>query len=170
MNRLCMVLGVVVLLAPAAGCGPSLESKLLGRWQVDMQSVDIEKVVQDKIQEQQAEGNEMAAAMGQFAATMMKSMIEGMNIETEFRPDHTVQSKVSMNVLGQTKEQTQSGTWRVEATGDNQLTVAVTMDDGKTNTINVKFVDDNRFNASGSIPGAGDQEVTFVRVAEIAGA
>ncbi len=169
MNRLFIVLGLAAALAPIAGCGPSLESKLIGRWRADMQSVDLEKIAQEKIQEQ-AEGNQMAAAMGQFAAAMVKSMIEGINIETEFRPDHTIHSRVSMSVFGQQQEKSQSGTWRVEATGENQLTVAVTMDDGVTNTISIKFLDDNRFTATGSVPGAGDQQVTFIRVNSNAGA
>jgi hypothetical protein len=165
-----LMLGCVALcLASLAGCAPSLESKLIGRWQVDTQGLDLKKIADEKIKEQTA-GNEMAAAMAQAFAGMMESMLQSLSVEMDFRPDHTVHSKVSMNVMGQNQEKVESGTWKVEVAGDNQLTVLVTTSDGKTNRVNIQFVDDNRFTATGSVPGAGDQQVTFNRLVETPGA
>jgi hypothetical protein len=51
----------------------------------------------------------------------------------------------------------------VQATGDETLTVTLTMSDGKPNTTTIKFLDDNRLTATGSVPGMGDQQMTLVR-------
>lgn len=165
MSRFVAMVGLAVLFAPLWGCAPSLESKLIGRWRLDTSSLDMSKVIDQQIA-QQTEGNEAAAAMAGAMAGMMKGMLEGMQIsvEMEFRPDHTLQSDANVSVLGQNKQTNQTGTWKVEATGDNQLTVSTTMSDGKTNTVNLKFLDDNTITATGNVPGAGDQQVKFTRV------
>jgi hypothetical protein len=164
MNRSAGVLCLVVVSAFAAGCGPSLESKLVGRWRLDTQSIDLKAAMEQQIQEK-TEGNEAAAAMAQAFSGMMESMLDSVQIdvEMEFRPDHTLQSKAAVSMFGQSQEKTQAGAWKVEAVGENQLTVAVTTD-GKTHTINLKFLDDNTFVATGNLPGAGDQQAKFVRV------
>jgi hypothetical protein len=164
MSRSAGVLCLVIISSLAAGCAPPLESKLIGRWRLDTQSIDLKKAMEQQIQEK-TEGNEAAAAMAQAFSGMMQAMLDSVQIdvEMEFRPDHTLQSKAAVSMFGQSQEKTQAGTWKVEAVGENQLTVAVTAD-GKTNTINLKFLDDNTFVATGNLPGAGDQQARFVRV------
>jgi hypothetical protein len=75
-----------------------------------------------------------------------------------------------MSMFGQTQEKTQSGTWKVQSAGPDTLAVAVTMDDGKTNTMNIKFLDDNTFTAAAPLPAGGEQEVTFRRIPDAGGA
>jgi hypothetical protein len=165
MSRVVALVGLAVLLATVSGCAPSLESKLIGRWKLDTSSLDMSKVIDQQIAEQ-TEGNEAAAAMAQAMGGMLKGMLDSMkmDVEMDFRPDHTLNSKANVSVMGQNKETMQTGTWKVEATGDNQLTVVTTMSDGKTNTVNLKFIDDNTITATGNVPGAGDQQVKFLRV------
>ena len=49
MNRP-LLLCLISLLALVAGCAPSLESKLIGRWRLDTDSIDIQKAVEQQIQ------------------------------------------------------------------------------------------------------------------------
>jgi hypothetical protein len=164
MHRSAGVMCLVTLSALVAGCAPSLESKLVGRWRLDTQSIDLKKAMEQQIQEK-TEGNEAAAAMAEAFSGMMQAMLDSVEIKVEmdFRPDHTLQSKAAVSMFGQSQEKTQAGTWKVEAVGENQLTVTVTAE-GKTKTINLKFLDDNTFVATGNVPGAGNQQAKFVRV------
>jgi hypothetical protein len=167
MTRGLVAFSLAFLVTPLAGCGPSLESKLVGRWRLDTQSIDLQKALQQQMQ-QQTEGNEAGAAMAEAFAGMMQAMMGSMSIDVEmdFRPDHTLATSARVSFFGQSKEDSRTGTWKVESTGDNQLTVSIATDDGKTNTVVIKFVDDNTFTAVGNVPGAGNQEAKFIRVTQ----
>ncbi|MBW3598509.1 MAG: hypothetical protein KY475_14710 [Planctomycetes bacterium] len=161
MNRGGIVLAALIT-ASAAGCAPSLESKLIGRWRVNLEDVDFQQLAAEQAKQE----GEAAGAMAAMAAGMMETMFKNMQIETEFRPDHTMSTKVALSIFGQSQEKTQTGTWKVESTGDDALSVAVTMDDGKTNTMNIHFLDDNTFTAAAPLPTGGEQQVKFERITE----
>jgi hypothetical protein len=167
MTRGMILFSLALLLAPIAGCAPSLESKLIGRWRLDTESIDLQKAMEQQMQ-QQTEGNEAGAAMAEAFAGMMQTMLDSIKLDVvmDFRPDHTLASQADVSMFGQSKGTTQTGTWKVESTGENQLTVSINTSDGKTNTVVIKFVDDNTFTATGNVPGAGDQEAKFVRITE----
>jgi hypothetical protein len=167
MTRGLMALALALVLAPLAGCAPSLESKLVGRWRLDTQSIDLQKALQQQMGHQ-TEGSESGDAMAEAFSGMMQAMMGSVTIhvEMDFRPDHTLSSLARLSFFGQSKEESRTGTWNVESTGDNQLTVAIATDDGKTHTVVIKFIDDNTITAVGNIPGAGDQEAKFIRVTQ----
>ncbi len=169
MRRALLLVSLTMLLAPLAGCAPSLESKLIGRWRVNTEAIDFQQIAQEQANAG-GKGNEMTGAMAQMAAGMLQTMLQSMKIETEFRADHTMQTTASVSVFGKSQEKTHTGTWKVESIGDNQLTVAVTLDDGKTNTMNIKFLDDNTFTAAAPLPTGGEHQVQFLRVSQGGGA
>jgi hypothetical protein len=68
-----LIILTALALASLAGCAPSLESKLVGRWKVDMEGVDFQKVAAEQVD---AEGEGMAA----LAAGMLESMMKNMNV------------------------------------------------------------------------------------------
>jgi hypothetical protein len=168
MARGMWLFALALLLAPLAGCAPSLESKLVGRWRLDTQSIDLQKAMEERMK-QATEGNEAGAAMAQaMMAGMMQAMMQNVqiNVEMGFQPDHTFSSEATATIFGQSQTESQTGTWKVESTGDNQLTVSITTAEGRNNTVVIKFVDDNTFTATGHVPGAGDQQAKFTRVTQ----
>jgi hypothetical protein len=166
MIRGLLLFSLGMLLAPSAGCAPSLESKLIGRWRLDAESIDKKKAGEAML-EQIASDNEAAAGVLALAGTgMLETMLQNVQFgaELDFRPDHTLSSRATVSVLGQGREMTQGGTWNVESAGDNQLTVTIATDDGNSKPVVIKFLDDDTFTATGSLPGAGDQPAKFIRV------
>lgn len=113
--------GMLALLAGtllSLGCGPSPESRLVGKWQ-------------GKIEVDEAAVDARLEKDGPFARAMLKPLLTNMaqnaTFDVEFRDDGTHTSRFKLGPV----DKTQSGTWKVKAAEGDRVTLTL-VEDGRT--------------------------------------
>ena len=140
MDRRLLVSSWLLLCVACVGCGPTVEERLVGKWQgtVELDGPAIEK--------------KGAETQNPLLTILAKQIAENLDFRLELKADKTLASQVRAGALS--KEVT--GTWKVQASDKTQATVVVSEPDGEQ-TYKLVLDDDFLQGTGGfSVPAWGD--------------
>lgn len=123
----------IVVTVFASGCTPSAKDKLVGKWQGTIEVDDTK--LQQKLG---ATGNNPIQKA--IAAKMIEAVKQG-SMEFELKADDSFTSSVNLGILSKDTY----GTWKVIDDSGNQITVALTDQEGKVEQPTLTFSEDGSF-------------------------
>lgn len=143
----------VLLSLGLVGCGGNAEKRLIGKWELDVDSV------KDAAKSEAGDNPGAAIAMG---------MMDSMKVTLEFKEDNKMTASFSFGGMSKS----QNGTWEVVSSSGNDVTIKTEVKNSQTGKTDVDegsltFIDDDTIETS---PPAGSKmnvgKMTFRRVKE----
>jgi hypothetical protein len=125
------ILFCLAIIITTLGCQPAAHQKLLGRWNVNLETEDIEL-------------GEMTIGENPLLANLGQTLLNALNVELEmlFRADETF--SMTLEVMGNALRR--EGTWRVLESNDETIVVETRLgEDSEAKTWKIRFLSEDEF-------------------------